>query len=275
VTPSSKIVGDLAQFMVQNKLSGEDVLSNAPSLSFPTSVIEFLQGKIGQPYGGFPEPFRSQVLKDLPTISDRPGSDMEPFDFDAAKTSLVEEFGPGVQDRDVMSYAMYPHVAKEFFKFKTTYGPVDKLETRHFLVGPDMGEDFEVTIEKGKTLNIKTLTPGIGVSEDGFREVNFELNGQKRTVMIRDEEAFSTQARRLKAENGNNFHVGAPMKGDVVTLKVAPGDEVAAGEVVAVLSAMKMEMAVQANVSGKVRAIHVSVGDKIDADDLLVEIEDN
>jgi len=274
VTPSSKIVGDLAQFMVQNKLTREDVLKNAGSLSFPTSVIEFLQGMIGQPYGGFPEPFRSEVLKDLPRITERPGEKMDPFDFDAAKKSLTDEFGPGLKDRDVMSYAMYPHVAKEFFKFKTTYGPVDKLETRHFLVGPDMGEEFEVTIEKGKTLTIKTLTPGIGVTEEGLREVNFELNGQKRTVMIRDEEASSTQARRLKAEKDNAAHLGAPMRGDVVTLKVQPGDEVAAGEVVAVLSAMKMEMAVQSNVSGKVRAIHVSVGDKIDADDLLIEIED-
>lgn len=273
VTPSSKIVGDLAQFMVQNKLSGEDVRNNASTLSFPTSVIEFLQGMIGQPHGGFPEPFRSQVLKDLPTISGRPGESLEPYDFDAATEKLQAEFGD-VKECDVLSYVMYPHVAKEFFKFRTTYGPVDKLETRHFLVGPEMGEEFQVNIEKGKTLQIKTLTPGIEVTEDGLREVNFELNGQKRTVMIRDEQAFSTKTRRLKANTADSTQVGAPMKGDVVALKVHPGDEVTAGQVVAVVSAMKMEMAVQSNMSGKVRAIHVSVGDKIDAEDLLVEIEE-
>jgi len=272
VTPSSKIVGDLAQFMVQNKLSAEEVKQKAGSLSFPTSVIEFLQGMIGQPHGGFPEPLRSEVLKDLPTVSGRPGENMEPFDFDEAETKLKKEID-GLSENDVMSYALYPHVAKEFFKFRNTYGPVDKLETRHFLVGPDMGEEFDVTIEKGKTLTIKTLTPGIEADVDGMREVNFELNGQKRTVMIRDENASSTHTRRLKADLSNSFHVGSPMKGDVVAVKIQPGEEVAAGQVVAVVSAMKMEMAVQAQSSGKIRAIHVAVGDKIDAEDLLVELE--
>jgi len=275
VTPSSKIVGDLAQFMVQNKLSKKDVEKNAGTLSFPTSVIEFLQGMIGQPHGGFPEPFRSQVLKGLPTVTGRPGENMEPYDFDSAESLLKDQFGSYVTDRDVMSYALYPHVAKEFFKFKTTYGPVDKLETRHFLLGPDMGEEFDVTIEKGKTLAIKTLTPGIELTEEGLREVNFELNGQKRTVMITDENASASHTRRRKADSLNNTHIGAPMKGDVVSLKVQPGDEITEGQVVVVLSAMKMEMAVQSNMSGKIRAIHVAVGDKIDAEDLLVEVEED
>jgi len=272
VTPSSKIVGDLAQFMVQNDLSEDDVRQNAGTLSFPTSVVEFLQGMIGQPYGGFPEPLRSDILKDLPVIDGRPGESLDPLDFDALKSELSSKYAK-INDYDTMSAAMYPHVAKEFFKFREQYGPVDKLETRHFLVGPEMGEEFEVTIEKGKTLTIKTLTPGIEVTEDGLREVNFELNGQKRTVMIRDEAAASNTTKRMKAISGQENHVGAPMKGDVVAVKVAPGDTVEAGQVVAVLSAMKMEMAVQCNVGGVVRATHVAVGDKIEADDLLVELE--
>jgi len=272
VTPSSKIVGDLAQFMVSNKLSAEDVLAKASSLSFPTSVIEFLQGMVGQPYGGFPEPFRTQVLKDLPVIQGRPGESLESYDFDAAKHELSSQF-ENMTDNDVMSYALYPKVAKDFFKFRSQYGPVDKLETRHFLVGPELGEEFDVTIEKGKTLTIKTLTPGIGVTDSGLREVNFELNGQKRTVMIRDEEVASTQARRIKADPSNDMHIGAPMLGEVVALKVGPGDEVASGQVVAVLSAMKMEMAVQSTSSGIVRAIHVAVGDKIEGEDLILEVE--
>lgn len=273
VTPSSKIVGDLAQFMVQNKLSAEDVQRDAASLSFPTSVIEFLQGMVGQPYGGFPEPFRSQVLKDLPVVTGRPGESMAPFDFEKTTEELKSEY-EFISDQEVMSYALYPKVAKDFFKFKAQYGPVDKLETRHFLVGPDMGEEFEVTIEKGKTLTIKTLTPGLTVTDSGLREVNFELNGQKRTVMIRDEEVASTQTRRMKADSANKMHIGAPMLGEVVALKVSPGDEVALGQVVVVLSAMKMEMAVQSKVAGKVRAIHVAVGDKIEGDDLIIEVED-
>jgi len=272
VTPSSKIVGDLAQFMVQNDLTQEDVKKNAGSLSFPTSVVEYLQGMIGQPYGGFPEPLRSEILKDLPVVDGRPGESMEPLDFVSLKQELSSKFA-NITDYDTMSVAMYPHVAKEFLKFKEQYGPVDKLETRHFLVGPEMGEEFEVTIEKGKTLTIKTLTPGIEVTEDGMREVNFELNGQKRTVMIKDEAAATNTSRRMKAVSGQDDHIGAPMKGDVVVVKVVPGDTVEAGQVVAVISAMKMEMAVQSNVSGVVRATHVAVGDKIDSQDLLVEIE--
>jgi len=272
VTPSSKIVGDLAQFMVQNNLGPEEVRSNAASLSFPTSVVEYLQGMIGQPHGGFPEPLRSDILKELPVIEGRPGESMEPLDFPALKAELSEKWAD-TSDYDVMSAAMYPHVAREFFKFRNQYGPVSRLETRHFLVGPDMGEEFSVTIEKGKTLTIKTLTPGIEVTEDGMREVNFELNGQKRTVMIRDEAAGLSTTRRMKAEQGRAEHVGAPMKGEVVAVKVAPGEAVEAGQVVAVLSAMKMEMAVQSSVTGVVRATHVAQGDKIDAEDLIVEIE--
>lgn len=273
VTPSSKIVGDLAQFMVQNKLTAEEVRRDAGSLSFPTSVIEYLQGYIGQPYQGFPEPFRSEVLKDLPRVEGRPGKDMDPIDFDGLKKDLSSQF-PGITDNDVMSAAMYPNVAKDFFKFRDIYGPVNRLETRHFLTGPDMGEEFEVSLEKGKTLTIKTLTPGLGVDVDGMREVNFELNGQKRTVMIKDETAILDHTKRVKAAAGQHGQVGAPMKGDVVSVKVVPGDVVEAGQVVAVLSAMKMEMAVQAPVGGKVRATHIAEGDKVDAEDLLVELED-
>jgi len=272
VTPSSKIVGDLAQFMVQNNLSPEDVKKNAGSLSFPTSVVEFLQGMIGQPYGGFPEPLRSDILKDLTMVDGRPGETMEPLDFDDLKEELTNKFGD-VTDYDVMSVAMYPHVAKEFFKFRDQYGPVNRLGTRHFLVGPEMGEEFEVYLETGKTLTIKTLTPGLQVTEDGMREVNFELNGQKRTVMIKDESAAVSHTKRMKATAGQDEHIGAPMKGDVVVVKVVPGDTVEAGQVVAVISAMKMEMAVQTPVGGVVRATHVEVGDKIDPEDLLVEIE--
>ena len=170
VTPSSKIVGDLAQFMVQNNLSAEDVRAKAVNLSFPKSVIEFFQGLIGQPYGGFPEPLRSDILQNLERIDGRPGESMEPMDFGKLKTDLSKSFEK-ITDYDVMSAAMYPKEAKDFFKFRQQYGPVDKLETRHFLVGPDMGEEFEVTIEKGKTLTVKTLTPGIEVNKHLIKEV--------------------------------------------------------------------------------------------------------
>lgn len=180
VTPSSKIVGDLAQFMVQNKLSREDVEARADELSFPSSVVEFLQGHVGQPYGGFPEPLRSKVLKDLPRFEGRPGEDLAPLDFDALKAALKEKFGKEMKDTDVMSAALYPKVAEDFFRFRDQFGPVDKLGTRIFLVGPKIAEEFEVTIEQGKTLHFKTLACSADLTPEGEREVFFELNGQLR-----------------------------------------------------------------------------------------------
>lgn len=188
VTPSSKVVGDLAQFMVQNKLSAQQVFDGAEELSFPKSVVEFLQGAIGIPYQGFPEPFRSRVLKNMPRIEGRPGASLPPLDFDKLKEELKEDF-PKVSDRDVMSAALYPAVTRDFMNFREEYGPVDKLDTRMFLTGPKVGEEFEVTIAKGKTLGIKTLAMAEDLTPNGDKEVFFEMNGQLRSVFIRDKEA--------------------------------------------------------------------------------------
>lgn len=192
VTPSSKVVGDLAQFMVQNKLSADEVLEKAEELSFPKSVVEFLQGHIGVPYGGFPEPLRSRVLKDMPRIEGRPGENLKSLDFDKLKADLKESH-PNVSDRDVMSAALYPQVTNDFLNFRDQYGPVDKLDTRVFLTGPKVGEEFEVTIEKGKTLSFKTLAMAEDLTPNGQREVFFELNGQLRSVFIRDKEAVKVR----------------------------------------------------------------------------------
>lgn len=193
VTPSSKIVGDLANFMVQNKLNAQQVLDRAEELSFPKSVVEFLQGAIGVPYGGFPEPFRSRVLKDMPRIEGRPGANLPPLDFDKLKSDLNESHGNHVTDRDVLSAALYPQVTEDYLNFREKFGPVDKLDTRVFLTGPKVGEEFEVTIEKGKTLSFKTLAMAEDLTSSGEREVFFELNGQLRSVFIRDKEAVKVQ----------------------------------------------------------------------------------
>lgn len=188
VTPSSKVVGDLAQFMVQNKLNADQVLEKAEELSFPKSVVEYLQGHIGIPHGGFPEPLRSRVLKDMPRIEGRPGENLESLDFGKLKAELQESH-PNVSERDVMSAALYPQVTNDFLNFRDQFGPVDKLDTRVFLTGPKCGEEFEVTIEKGKTLSFKTLAMADDLTANGEREVFFELNGQLRSVFIRDKEA--------------------------------------------------------------------------------------
>ena len=138
--------------MVQNKLSAADVTAKAEELSFPKSVVEYMQGYLGIPYGGFPEPLRTKILKGLPRVEGRPGATMPSLDLDQLKADLIEAHGPQVRDTDVMSAAMYPSVCKEFLDFKSKYGPVDKFPTRIFLTGPKVGEEFEVTIAQGKDL---------------------------------------------------------------------------------------------------------------------------
>ncbi|CAG9823041.1 unnamed protein product [Phaedon cochleariae] len=272
VTPSSKVVGDLAQFMVQNKLTSEQVLAKAEELSFPKSVVEYLQGHIGQPYGGFPEPLRSKILRDMPRIEGRPGESLPPLDFNQLAVDLRETF-PSATDRDVMSAALYPQVTKEYLVFNEKYGPVDKLDTRIFLVGPKVGEEFDVTIERGKTLGIKTLAVAEDLTENGEREVFFELNGTLRSVLIRDKDAEKDIAYHPKADKTNKKHVGAPMPGTVIDIRVKVGDRVEKGHPLLILSAMKMETVVQSPVAGIVASIDATMGMKIEAEDLIITME--
>ncbi|KAL6442819.1 hypothetical protein ACFW04_002706 [Cataglyphis niger] len=272
VTPSSKVVGDLAQFMVQNKLTADDVLKRAEELSFPKSVVEFLQGAIGEPYGGFPEPLRSKVLKDMPRVQGRPGASLAPLDFVALKKELQESH-PHVTEEDVMSAALYPKVTKDYLNFREQFGPVDKLETRIFLTGPKVGEIFDVTIEKGKTLSIKTLAVAEDLTKNGEREVFFEMNGQLRSVFIKDKEAVKELHVHPKAIKGNNNQVGAPMPGEVIDIRIKVGDTVEKGAPLVVLSAMKMEMVVQAPRAGKIKSLDINLGMRLEGEDLILTFE--
>lgn len=272
VTPSSKVVGDLAQFMVQNHLNSQDVLDRAEELSFPKSVVEYLQGLIGQPYGGFPEPLRSKVLRDMPRVEGRPGESLPPLDFTALGASLRETF-PNANERDVMSAALYPQVTKDFLEFKDKYGPVDKMDTRIFLVGPKVGEEFEVTIERGKTLGIKTLAVAEDLTDAGEREVFFELNGTLRSVLILDKDASKEIDLHPKADKANKNQVGAPMPGTVIDIRVHAGEKVEKGTPLVILSAMKMETVVQSPVAGVVKTVDVTMGMKLDAEDLIITVE--
>ncbi|XP_020279245.1 pyruvate carboxylase, mitochondrial isoform X2 [Pseudomyrmex gracilis] len=272
VTPSSKVVGDLAQFMVQNKLTADDVLKKAEELSFPKSVVEFLQGAIGEPHGGFPEPLRSKVLKDIPRIQGRPGASLAPLDFPALKKELQESH-PHVSEKDVMSAALYLQVTKDYLSFKERYGPVDKLETKIFLTGPKVGEVFDVTIEKGKTLAIKTLAVAEDLTKNGEREVFFEMNGQLRSVFIKDKEAVKELHVHPKAAKGDANQLGAPMPGEVIDIRVKVGDTVEKGAPLIVLSAMKMEMVVQAPKAGKIKSLDITLGMRLEGEDLLLTFE--
>ncbi|XP_060608641.1 pyruvate carboxylase, mitochondrial-like isoform X2 [Ruditapes philippinarum] len=272
VTPSSKVVGDMAQFMVQNKLTAQTVEDRADELSFPGSVIEYFQGYLGEPPGGYPEPLRTKILQGKTKVEGRPGESLKPLDFDTLRTELREEFGKTVREVDVISASLYPKVTKEYLEFKEKYGPVDALDTKLFLVGPKVAQEFEVEIETGKTLSIKTLAVG-DLDKDGKREVFFELNGQLRSVFIRDNEATKEMHFHPKALKGVHGSVGAPMPGNVIEIKVKVGDKVEKGQAILVLSAMKMEMVVNAPVSGTVKQILVENGMKLEGDDLLMDIE--
>ncbi|EJT46240.1 hypothetical protein A1Q1_05197 [Trichosporon asahii var. asahii CBS 2479] len=271
VTPSSKVVGDFAQFMVSNKLTPEEVIERADKLDFPSSVVEFFQGYLGQPVGGFPEPLRSKIIRDKPKIDQRPGLSMKPLDFKKIKAELREQYGNQINDNDVMSYVMYPAVFKEFQKFLESYGDLSVVPTRWFLGKPQIGEEMAIPIEQGKTLTVKLLAVGPLDTNKGTREVFWELNGETRAVVVTDKNAAVEVVTREKATSEPGS-VGAPMGGVVVEVRVKEGQDVKAGDPIAVLSAMKMESVVSAPVSGKVARVLVAENDSLGSGDLMVEI---
>ena len=239
VTPTSKVVGDLAQFMVSNKLKYDDVINKAGELDFPGSVLEFFEGLMGQPYGGFPEPLRSKALRGRRKLDQRPGLSLEPMDLAGIKKELTEKYG-NIGECDVASYAMYPKVYEDYRKFIAKYGDLSVLPTKYFLARPQIGEEFHVELEKGKVLILKLLAIGPISDQTGQREVFYEMNGEVRQVAVDDNKAAVENLSRVKADSSDSSQVGAPMSGVVVEVRVHDGSEVKKGDPVAVLSAMKM-----------------------------------
>jgi len=273
VTPSSKVVGDLAQFMVAQNLTPQQVEDQAETLAFPESVVQFLRGEIGIPPGGFPEPLRSKVLnsRGLESIDGRPGASLPDYDFEEAEKLLKEKFGAKfITDKDVLSHALYPNVFTEWKEFESIYGEVSKLPTDLFLSPMKEGDEVEFELSAGRRVIVKlvSITPP---RDDGLRTVTFEINGERWLMPVTDKSVASEANVRRKASGPNE--VGSPMPGVIVNLKVKEGDVVSEGEPLATLSAMKMETVIPASVSGVVKHIAVNIGDKVEGDDLLVEIE--
>lgn len=272
VTPSSKVVGDMALFMIQNGLSEADVYEKGASIDFPDSVIGFFRGDLGQPVGGFPEKLQKIILKDKKAITVRPGSLAKSVDFAAVKKELAEKMGEEPTHEDVLSYIMYPQVFLEYCKMHDQYGDVTLLDTPTFFHGMRHGESVEVRIEKGKTLIIKLIEVGEPDSE-GNRILYFELNGQGREVVIKDISIKGTATLRRKAEPTNKEQVGATMPGSVLEVLVEKGERVKAGQPILITEAMKMETTIQANFEGIVDQIYVQNEDIIETGDLLIEIK--
>lgn len=271
VTPSSKVVGDMALFMVQNDLNEEDVVLKGNSLDFPDSVVELFEGYLGQPHGGFPEELQKVILKGKKPLEVRPGELLEPVDFNTLQEELYEELGRQVTDFEIISYALYPKVFMEYAKTTELYGDISVLDTPTFLYGMRLGEEIEVEIETGKTLIVKLVSIG-QPQADGTRVIYFELNGQPREVVIKDESIKAKVVSRLKGDPKNENHISASMPGTVIKVLVEKGEKVERGDHLMITEAMKMETTVQAPFSGVVKDIYALNGDSIQTGDLLIEL---
>ncbi|SEK89835.1 pyruvate carboxylase [Roseivivax marinus] len=272
VTPSSKVVGDMALMMVSQGLTRADVEDPQKDISFPDSVIDMMKGNLGQPPGGWPEGIQKKVLKGETPLTDRPGKHLDPVDLDAKRKELQEIFPEAeFDDEDLAGYLMYPKVFTDYVSRHETYGPVRVLPTRAFFYGMEPGEEITAEIDPGKTLEIRLVT--VGEPHEGEVRVFFELNGQPRAVRVPDRSATGAAAARPKADPANPDHVGAPMPGVVSQVAVEAGKPVKDGDLLLVIEAMKMETGLYAERDATVKAVHVQAGGQIDAKDLLVEYD--
>lgn len=270
VTPSSKVVGDMALMMVSQDLTVADVENPGRDIAFPESVVSMLRGDLGQSPGGWPEKLQRKVLKGEKPITARPGSLLPAADLPGDRKQIEEKLGRKLSEFEFASWLMYPKVFTEFSAAQENYGPVSVLPTPVYFYGMKPEDEIFVDIERGKTLVIRCLAVG-DVDEKGMATVFFELNGQPRRVKVPDRAHGGSAAKaRRKAETGNEAHVGAPMPGVVSTLAVSAGQIVKAGDVLLSIEAMKMETALHAERDGTVSEVLVRAGDQIDAKDLLV-----
>ena len=271
VTPSSKIVGDMAMFMIQNNLEPEDVFARGMDYTFPQGVIDFFKGMIGQPVGGFPPELQKIILKDEKPLTCRPGELLEPVDFAAKKAEVEKKLGHSISDREVLSAVLYPGVFETFDRERQEYSDLSKVPTPVFFYGLEVGDETTFEIESGKTLIIKLNAVG-NLHPDGTRHIYFELNGEPRQVMVKDLAVESDVAEHRKADPDDTKQVGAPMPGKIFKLLVNVGDEVKAGETLLSTEAMKMETNVKAKEDGVVKEVLFKEGDQVQQGDLLVVI---
>ncbi|ABV94219.1 pyruvate carboxylase [Dinoroseobacter shibae DFL 12 = DSM 16493] len=272
VTPSSKVVGDMALMMVSQGLSRADVEDPDRDVSFPDSVIDMMRGNLGQPAGGFPEAIVAKILKGESPNTERPGKHIPPVDLEKTRADLAAQLEVDIDDEDLNGYLMYPKVFTDYMTRHAEYGPVRTLPTRTFFYGMQPGDEIEVEIDPGKTLVVRMQTAS-ETNEDGEVKVFFELNGQPRQVRVPNRKAAASVAKRPKAELGNPNHVGAPMPGVVASVAVQAGASVKEGDLLLTIEAMKMETGIHAERDAVVKAVHVTPAAQIDAKDLLVELE--
>jgi pyruvate carboxylase len=272
VTPSSKVVGDLALFLVRNNLTIDDMYEKSETLSYPDSVVSFFKGMLGQPYGGFPYRLQQAVLKDERPIKDRPGKSLPPYDFNKAHEELKKQFGRDFNNEELLAYALYPAVFKDFVSFNNEYGDSSVFDTKSFFYPLAKEEEIEVKIEQAKMLIIKYLGESMP-DEKGYRKVYFELNGIPRNVRIKDNTITATAKSNTKGEPDNPEDICATMPGAITKINVKKGDKVKKGDLLAVTEAMKMETKISAASSGEVVDVLLKQGDKIESGDLIIKLK--
>ena len=273
VTPSSKVVGDMALMMVSQGLSRQDVENPDIDLSFPDSVVDMMRGNLGQPPGGFPKTIVEKILKGEKPNLERPGKHLKNVNLEKVRKDLSAQLDDMIiDDEDLNGYLMYPKVFIDYMERHKIYGPVRALPTKTFFYGMEPGEEITAEIDPGKTLEIRLQA--VGETDDkGDVRVFFELNGQPRIIRVPNRLIKSQTASNPKVEEGNNSHVGAPMPGVIAGVTVSKGQSVNEGDLLLTIEAMKMETGLHAERDAVIKVVHVSTGSQIDAKDLLIEFE--
>lgn len=270
VTPSSKVVGDMALYLTSNNITADEMLEKGKSLSFPESVVSLFKGELGQAPGGFPEDISKIILKGEKPFTDRPNAHLEPVDFDKEFKAFQKEFDEYCNELDFLSYKLYPKVFKDFYDHYQSYGDVWRLPTLAFFYGLKNNEEIFVEIGKGKAILIKKLYKS-APNEDGMCNVYFEMNGQARVIEIKDTSFKSTKIAHRKVDSEN--HIGAPLQGRLADIAVKEGDTVKENDQLFVIEAMKMETSISAPRAGKVKKIYLQAADMVEQDDLVIELE--
>lgn len=276
VTPSSKVVGDMAQYLVSNNLSIEDVLEKGETISFPESVKSFFKGDLGQPVGGFPEGIQKMVLKDEIPYTERPNAHLEPIDFEKEFEEFREMFQDGMgrdlSITDLLSYKLYPKVFTDAFNHHKEFGNVITVPTKNFFYGMKAGEEIIVEMDKGKTLLIELLSIG-EADDEGQVDVYFKVNGQTRAVKVQDKSIKVEKVAHAKASKQNEKEVGAPLQGSLSKILVKTGQKVKKNEPLFIIEAMKMETTITSNSEGEIDKVVLQEGVMVFADDLVITMK--
>lgn len=276
VTPSSKVVGDMAIFMVTNNFTPEDIMTRGEEISFPESVINFFKGDLGQPVGGFPKKLQKIILKNKTAYTDRPNAHLEPIDFTVEYAAFKKKFQKGftraIEEEDFLSYTLYPKVFEQAHENYKTYGNIALVPTRNFFYGMQLGEEILIELEPGKTVIIKLLSISIP-NKEGMRTVFFKVNGENRFVDVLDTSLNIKVEQNVKIDPTNTNQIGAPLQGSLYKILVKKGHEVKENDALFVIEAMKMETTVNAFKAGKIKSITLKEGSMVKQDDLVITME--